>query len=236
MSLCVSVVTPEGIVIAGESRQTQVIGNVNRVASESAAKVFELTDTILAATAGYSNLQPQGSAIRKNISSLVDDFKANIAANSNVQTVANGLRTYFQTLYQQHAANIPAEAVQAGQTALNFIVAGYNPGTKVGELYGIEIPSAHPLGAPHRSSNAPGPWWIGQADVVSRIMNGFDPRIFSVQQIQQAGITQAQLGGLQYIANWNLMTVQDAINFAFGMIEVTITIQKFTAGDLPPEI
>jgi len=54
MGLCISVVTPEGIVVAGESRQTQIIAGVNRIASDSAIKVFELTNNVLAATAGWA--------------------------------------------------------------------------------------------------------------------------------------------------------------------------------------
>jgi hypothetical protein len=50
MSLCISVVTPEGIVVAGESRQTQVVAGVNRIASDSAIKVFDLKNTVLPAT------------------------------------------------------------------------------------------------------------------------------------------------------------------------------------------
>jgi hypothetical protein len=59
MSLCISVVTPEGIVVAGESRQTRVVAGVNRIGSDSAIKVFELTDTVLAATVGWAYFQPK---------------------------------------------------------------------------------------------------------------------------------------------------------------------------------
>jgi hypothetical protein len=39
-----------------------------------------------------------------------------------------------------------------------------------------------------------------------------------------------ELGGLGYVIYWNTMTLQDAIDFAVGMIKVTITVQHFTAG------
>ena len=65
MSLCITLVTPEGIVMAGESRQTQVIGGVNRIGSDNAIKVFDLTDTVLASTAGWAFLQPQGVAMAR---------------------------------------------------------------------------------------------------------------------------------------------------------------------------
>jgi hypothetical protein len=64
-------------------------------------------------------------------------------------------------------------------------------------------------------------------------MNGYDPRILTIPPVQaahQAGTALTQLAGLSYIVQWNAMTLQDAIDFATGMIQVTTTIQKFTAG------
>lgn len=233
MSLCISVVTPEGIVVAGESRQTVVVAGVNRIASDSAIKVVQLTDTVLGATAGWAFLQPPGATVAKNISSLVEDFRPTITAGSGVQAIATQLWTYFNTIYQQHIAQIPASTVPAGQSALNFIVAGYDPGSRIGTLFGLDVPGAAAPTTPGRNSNDPGPWWIGQIDVVARIMNGYDPRIVTLpilQPAQQAGTAQTDLRPLSYIVHWNTMTVQDAIDFAVGMIQVTTTIQKFTAG------
>src|SRR6202022_4186049 len=76
-------------------------------------------------------------------------------------------------------------------------------------------------------------WWIGQIDVVARIVNGYDPRILTLpvlQAAQQAGTATTQLAGLSYMVHWNALTIQDGIDFAVGMIQITTTIQKFTAG------
>ena len=52
-----------------------------------------------------------------------------------------------------------------------------------------------------------------------------------VQAAQQAGVdVQAELSQLQYVLNWNTMTLQDAVDFLNGMIQITIAIQRFTAG------
>jgi hypothetical protein len=234
MSLCISVVTPEGIVVAGESRQTGVVGGLNRIATDTAVKVFDLGDTVLAATAGWAFLQPQGAAMMRNISSIVEDFKATIPVGSGVQAIAGLLWTHFSTIYQQHIAQFPAQAVPAGQTALNFVVAGYNPGSRVGKLFAIEIPSLAAPTVAARTTDAPGPWWIGQVDVVARIVNGYDFRALNLPFVQaanqngNAGTTQ--LNGLNYVVYFNTMTIQDAIDFAVGMIQITIVTQKFTAG------
>ena len=233
MSLCISVVTPEGIVMAGESRQTQVIAGVNRIGSDNAIKVFDLTDTVLVSTAGWAFLKPQAATISKNISSLVEDFKPTIPVGSNVATIAGLLWTHFNTIYQEHIAQFPASAVPAGQTALSFVVAGYDSGSQVGTLFLVEVPSATAPAAAVRTTNNPGPWWIGQTDVVARIINGYDPRALNlafVQAANQAGAASTQLNGLLYAVYYNTMTLQDAIDFAVGMIKITITIQRFTAG------
>jgi 20S proteasome alpha/beta subunit len=117
VSLCVAVVIPEGIVFAGESRQTQIIAGVNRVATDSGIKVFDLTDTILAATSGWVFLRPQGATMARNISSIVEDFKATIPASSTVETVARSLWSYFNDIYQHHIVQVPADTLAAGNVA-----------------------------------------------------------------------------------------------------------------------
>jgi hypothetical protein len=219
--------------VAGESRQTGMVGGINRIGSDSAVKVFELTNTVLAATAGWAFLQPQGATIWRNISSLMEDFKLTIPAGSSVQAIAAQLWSYFDTLYRQHIAQNPNAAVQAGHIALSFVVAGYDPGSRVGNLFAVDIPTPAAPTTPGRTSNGPGPWWIGQADVVARIVNGYDTQILTLPPLQaahQAGTAAPQLAGLSYIIPWGTITVQDAIDFAVGMIQITATIQKFTAG------
>jgi hypothetical protein len=233
MSLCISLVIPEGIVVAGESRQTAVVGGVTRIGSDSAIKVFEMTDTVLAATAGWAFIQPQGATVLRNISSLIEDFKTTIQAGSSMQTIAAQMWTYFNTLYQQHITQNPAQAVQAGQIALHFVVAGYDPRSRVGNLFAIDIPTPAAPSTPGRTSASPGPWWIGQTDVIARIVNGYDHRIMTLPLLQaaiQAGTAETELSRLSYIISWSTMTLQDAVDFAVGMIQITATIQKFTAG------
>jgi hypothetical protein len=236
MSLCITVLTNEGIAVAGDSRQTQMIANVNRIGSDNANKVFELTDHVLAATAGWAFLQPEGATLMKNIASLIEDFKPTLPADSTVHTVAMMLWNHFNTLYQQHIVHFPAAALPAGQVAVSFAVTGYDPASRVGMLFSVEIPSATgpTATAPNRTTaNMPGPWWIGQTDVAARIIKGYDGRILAlpfVQAVQPAGAAVTQLDTLNYAFGWNTMTLQDAIDFAVGMIQITTTIQRFTPG------
>lgn len=233
MSLCITIVTPEGIVMAGESRQTQVIGGVNRIGSDSAIKVFDLTDAVCACTTGWAFLKPQGATMARNISSLIEDLKPTIPTGASVTTIAALLWNHFNTLYQEHITSNPASAVPVGETALNFVIAGYDAGSQVGTLFSVDVPSAAAPTAPVRSTNNPGSWWIGQVDVAARIINGFDPRAFGlpfVQAANQSGVARTQLEGLSYAIYYNTMTLQDAVDLATGLIHITITTQRFAAG------
>ena len=119
-----------------------------RVGSDSAIKVFELTGTMVAATSGYAFLRPQNAASNQNISTLVEDFKPTLAPNSTVQQVATALHGHFSTVYAQHIVHVPGEAVAAGTTAIQFIVAGYDPGSRVGELFECNVPGPAPSPRP----------------------------------------------------------------------------------------
>jgi hypothetical protein len=189
-----------------------------------------MADTVLAATAGLGWLHPQGAAM-KNISSLVEDFKPTIPNGSRVQTIAGLLWSYFTPLYQQHILQHVGDAAAAGNAALSFIVSGFDPGSRLGELYLVDIPSAAAPTTALKTTNIPGAWWIGQVDVVLRILFGYDPRALNLPFVQTAGTAATTaLGGLGYAIYYNTMTLQDAIDFATGMIQITITTQKFTAG------
>jgi len=78
--------------------------------------------------------------------------------------------------------------------------------------------------------------WIGQTDVVTRIVLGFDGRIGSIplvnemtQKVDQATLKK-QLAGLEYAVQWGTMTLQDAIDFCHLMIQTTTAIQRFSDG------
>jgi hypothetical protein len=78
--------------------------------------------------------------------------------------------------------------------------------------------------------------WIGQIDVTSRIVLGWDARMLTLPFIQDAsknlGEEQIikQLRGLEYQISWGTMTLQDAIDFCTLIIRTTEAIQRFSDG------
>lgn len=78
--------------------------------------------------------------------------------------------------------------------------------------------------------------WIGQIDVTSRIVLGWDGRIFALPFVQEVAknigedkVAQ-QLRGLEYQISWGTMTLQDAIDFCMLAIKTTEAIQRFSDG------
>jgi hypothetical protein len=119
---------------------------------------------------------------------------------------------------------------------LQFIVAGYNPDGSH-EIVLVYIPGS----IEHkRNSKKPGleygASWIGQVDVVTRIVLGFDARIVNLPIMRESLSTiglegmQSQLAGLEYVIQWGTMTLQDGIDFSTLAIETTTAIQRFSDG------
>lgn len=123
-----------------------------------------------------------------------------------------------------------------GVDRINILVAGYNKDGSH-EVYLCYIPGEIQN---KRDSNEKGKeygaTWIGQSDVVSRIVLGWDGRIRNVkfvnEQLQKMSDEELnkQLRSLEYVIQWGTMTIQDAIDFCVLMIETTSAIQRFSDG------
>ncbi len=124
----------------------------------------------------------------------------------------------------------------AGVDSINILVAGYNKsGTH--EVYVCNIPGEIQK---RRDSTAKGKeygaGWIGQADVVQRIVLGYDGRIRNIKFVQESMTKYGeeeinkQLRNLEYAIQYGTMTLQDAIDFSTLIIQTTSAIQRFSDG------
>lgn len=119
---------------------------------------------------------------------------------------------------------------------INLLVAGYNKDGSH-EVYLCYIPGEIQKKRDSKIKNLEyGATWIGQIDVVSRIVLGFDGRIGNIkfvnESIQKFGQEEInkQLRNLEYVIQWGTMTLQDAIDFCTLMIQTTSAIQRFSDG------
>jgi 20S proteasome alpha/beta subunit len=100
---------------------------------------------------------------------------------------------------------------------IEILVAGYNNDGSH-QVYSIRIPGEiNLLRNSNQKNNEYGSSWLGQVDVVSRIVLGND-------QIS------TQLQGLEYLIQWGTMTLQDAMDYCRLMIQTTSAIQRFSDG------
>lgn len=124
----------------------------------------------------------------------------------------------------------------AGLDAINLLVAGYNK-DRSHEVYICYIPGdIQKKRDSKQRGDEYGASWIGQIDVISRIVLGFDGRIrnlkFVTEAAQKLGQEEInkQIRNLEYVIQWGTMTLQDAIDFCTLMIQTTSAIQRFSDG------
>ena len=272
MSLGINTITPEGIVLAADSRQSyRNHKGMSRIGSDSASKVFKLSNRVGLIVTGLAFLPENG--VLKNISRFIEEFKKGIQSEENsVSEIAQKLQTFFEEKYQyknqlkslplQIKADLERQGCKiidikeekdhvkfkftdprgiqkdgvAGVEQLQFIVAGFNTdGSHYASM--VYVPGkVEPKRDSTKKGQEYGASWIGQIDVVSRIVLGFDGRIGNLPILQKAASeigpqnVQSQLRSLEYVIQWGTMTLQDGIDFSTLAIGTTTAIQRFSDG------
>jgi len=124
----------------------------------------------------------------------------------------------------------------AGVDRIDILVAGYNKDSSH-EVYIVRIPGEIEKKRDSQKRGMEyGASWLGQIDVVSRIVLGFDGRIGNLKFVSEAAKKLSseeinkQLRNLEYTIQWGTMTLQDAIDFCVLMIQTTSAIQRFSDG------
>ena len=119
---------------------------------------------------------------------------------------------------------------------INLLVAGYNKDGSH-EVYTYYIPGEIEKKRDSREKGKEyGASWIGQHDLVARIVLGWEGRILNLKFVQDAIKNSSkeeivkQLRQLEYSIQWGTMALQDAIDFCTLMIQTTSAIQRFSDG------
>ncbi len=272
MSLAINTTTPEGIIIATDSRQSfRNRKGMARIGSDNASKLFQLNKRVGVAVTGLAFLPEDG--VPKNISKFIEQFKHEVDTEKlDVKEIAEKLHYLFNKKYkwkkrldklpeqikndlkkqgceileintEQYVVKFRFKNPQGnikegtgGVDMINLLVAGYNKDGSH-EVYTCYIPGEIQKKRDSKGKGKEyGASWIGQIDVVSRIVLGYDGRIGNLKFIKEAtpsvGKEQInmQLRSLEYVIQWGTMTLQDAIDFCTLMIQTTSAIQRFSDG------
>lgn len=122
------------------------------------------------------------------------------------------------------------------QPLLEFLVAGFNPDGTNG-VYKITIPDEKMQNGlvQKLGSGKSGATWIGQTEVLVRIIRGWSPEIKKIKQVMELPELKRQelmrsLDDQEYVINWATMTLQDAIDFSNMSIKITENVQQITDG------
>ena len=112
---------------------------------------------------------------------------------------------------------------------INLIVAGVDS-DDIGRAYSVIVPKGITA---ERDTSLCGAMWIGQTDVLSRIVKGMAPELSNLDFVKdgladRANTIQTQLNTLEYIINWGTITLQDATDFCVLMTRTTESIQRFS--------
>ncbi|HLG25415.1 MAG TPA: hypothetical protein VI588_01295 [Candidatus Gracilibacteria bacterium] len=122
------------------------------------------------------------------------------------------------------------------QPIIEFLIAGHDPdGTN--QVYKLTIPDPKEKNGVvlKLSKDQCGATWIGQTDVLVRIIRGWSPEIKRLKAVMEIPDKKREellraIDDQEYLINWATMTFQDAIEFSNLAIKTTESIQKITDG------
>ena len=270
MTLIIAALTASGIVLTADSRQTyRNQAGVFRVRSDTAAKLFELTDRCAVAISGRAFLQEQANQPFKNAGYFIRRFAKTAKLNGKTtREIAVELETAITPIFAPAVTAtedlVRQEVAQNGGSALvfqprnrnllpytykaadgstaadvgavepiNAIVAGIDA-DGIGRAYSVGIPGQIGI---ERDTQSCGAFWLGQTDVIVRIVKGWAPEIYELPEVktfqtQNPNVVEQALDRLEYVINWGTITLQDAVDFCVLMTKTTASIQRFSDGTI----
>ncbi len=225
MTIVVNFTVPEGLVFAADSRQTYVNrAGDTRVSSDYGVKLFQLGPRIAAVTFGWAFLDG------RSIHSHVQEFRVALGGGDlPVEEVTKRLGAYLTERYTRHVDSKMSKPVDEGSYALGFLVGGYDPGDKQGKMFEMYVPDGECF-LRRTTNESPGAAWRGFTYTISRLLNGYDPRLTSLKSFPEDLRKELDEYPLSYNIDYWGMTLQDAVDFALFLTQSTIQMQRFSDG------
>jgi hypothetical protein len=223
MTILVGITTPDGLVLAAESRTTFSDGARHRIASDNAQKIFAI---------GHMAVGAAGNAFigSETISGKMDRFIAHLdeRTGADLDRFCRELGKFFNDAFAEtlKATNETWDVTTQGYP-IDLLVAGYDD-HGVGYIKEILIPGPT-VSESGVDTTTGGTMWRGQTDVIGRLLQGVD-----LTELELSGATvpdelTQKLETFSYIAMPPL-TVRDAVEYATFLIRTTIDMQRFSDG------
>jgi hypothetical protein len=247
LTIAISIKINDGLVLASDSAST-VIGQTETGQLQAlnvynnAVKVFNLCKglPIGAITWGAGSVgQASTATIIKDLRQLLTEGDEKHAwkldrSNFAVEAVAHRLKEFvFDEFYAHAYQQIPEQRPDLG-----FIIAGYSSRAPMAEEYKVEMKSGTLDGPTRlRSREEIGMTWGGNPEAVNRLLAGVSSALPGVLQ-NLFKIPTAQLPQVMSTIQQNLqlplvlpaMPLQDAIDLADFLVDLTIKFSRFMPG------
>ena len=236
-----------------------------REGSQTRMKLFQLNKRVAAVACGLSFLENKNVQqhikifIRENnledmlVKDVVDklyDYFYGVYSRYLNTTANRKVEDYQAQGYKKIKSTIDLECITLDfvdltgkkgsqkfyQPIMEFLIAGHDPDGS-NNVFKITIPDPKEKNGIVMKLNGDqcGATWIGQTDVLVRIIRGWSPEIKRSKVIQELPEHKKNellklIDDQEYLVNWGTMTLQDAIEFSDLAIKTTESIQKMTDG------
>jgi len=225
VTIIIGITTPDGVVLASDSRTTQSQGESHRVVSDNAQKVFKV---------GGFGVATSGIAFIGNdtIAGLMDQFLSELedGAANEVGAFSDALAAFFDERFMRQ---VEAEGAswdpEENGWVLTFLVAGYDD-AGIGHIIEVTAPGKG-RGDYSPNTTAQGVIWRGQTDVIQRMIKGVDWSGLGAFEGEIQKDVVEHLNSLEYMSIFPI-TVQDAIDYGSFLVKATIDMQRFSDGTL----
>ena len=249
------VCTNDGLVIAADSRVTLQDSTKTRIASEFAQKVKRIGSHVAVTYSGTAHLYDLEEHLR-SICSIIDQYKSDSGITDETRTdprsTVEALDSLFTTLYTKK------RSLNVGQGTLKMKICGYDT-NNVRCFYDLQFikgkkeksqkSSITRVFRPYFTSGTTGASPGGQTNVWTRLIKGYNPtlkshtwfREFDVEVPDSLDSTVVNtvvkrdtldFYDLRYDIRYDLMTLQDAIDFAVFIVRATIETQRFNQSSI----
>jgi hypothetical protein len=227
MTLSIIIRSPDGIVLATESRSlTEVTlpnGSKCPISFDETKKLLTFDEPhnfVAAVTTGL------GGIGNRSVYNFVPDFEATIASEGRmpVDEFSEKMSNFFMKEWERR----PPEMKDWKGPSISFLAAGFNEGDAYPHTYKIDIPSEpKPVELPQIDIT-----WGGEGELVNRLIKGYDPNL--PKRLSDAwSLTEEQVKAMPEIAQplslqfpLPVMGLQGYIDLAVLLLRTTIETQR----------
>ncbi len=259
MTVCVSIKVSEGLVLAADSTAA-LLGSLQDPTGKSTTGILKTYDhgrKLLHLKDYPIGTLAWGAALigARSVESLIKEYeyilpsleeeeekikerrnrgelKADVRFTYSVSEIATGLLNHVKKFYSEEFSTYPAEK----RPQIGILVSGYSSGKFFPEQWLIDLPTSDKLneirpdvgGKPDFGAN-----WFGLTDAIVRLHWGRDDGALAILAEKfKASPDEIRevLSGLQYPVIFNGMPLQDAIDYAVYLVNVTIGRFRFVVG------